>query len=124
MLEAAVKQFFFLHYPTRRQVDDNKYVYRTRAEDRKEIIERMGVDAFISCGQFTELYEPEVPRFFLFLYKFFLDIYREELSWTEIESYCRLRDIVLTQYELDVVIKMFGWASEQIKAMRDEDGTE
>lgn len=69
---------------------------------------------------FKELYEPDVPLFFTFLYQIFIELYREDMSWQEVESYCRLRDIRLRQYEIDTLIKMRGWAYEQIKAMNLE----
>ena len=119
-MEKAVKQYFFLHYPTRRHTNEDKVVYRTNAEDRKAIIERMGREEFYSCGMFKELYEPDVPLFFTFLYQIFIELYREDMSWQEVESYCRLRDIRLRQYEIDTLIKMRGWAYEQIKAMNWE----
>lgn len=66
------------------------------------------------------MYDPEVPLFFAFLYNIFVELYREDMSWQEVESYCRLRDIQLRQYEIDTLIKMRGWAYEQIKAMNAE----
>ena len=119
-MEKAVKQFFFLHYPTKRQAGENKSVYKTNAEDRKEIIERLGREEFYRCGYYKELYDPEVPPFFAFLYNIFIELYREDMSWQEVESYCRLRDIQLRQYEIDTLIKMQHWAYEQIKAMNKE----
>lgn len=90
------------------------------ADDRKEIIERIGEEEFRSCGQFEDLQDPVVPPFFVFLYQIFTELYREDMSWQEVESYCRIRDIQLRQYEIDVFIKMKRWAYEQIKAMKDE----
>lgn len=81
----------------------------------------MGKEEFLACGQFKELYEPVVPPFFVFLYQMFVELYREDMTWQEVESYCRLRGIRLTQYEMDVIIRMKGWAYEQIEAMKKED---
>ena len=36
----AIEQFFFLHYPTSQKNADGKYVTRTNAEDRQQIVKR------------------------------------------------------------------------------------
>ena len=62
------------------------------ADDRKDIIERIGEEEFRSCGQFEDLQDPVVPPFFVFLYQIFTELYREDMSWQEVESYCRIRE--------------------------------
>jgi len=122
-LEKAVKQFFFLHYPTSRKVD-NRFVTRTNAEDRKELIETLGEECFVESKDFDYLRDPNIPLCFSFVFSSFIEIYNhshEVLTWTDIYSYAIMRKIDFTQTEIDYIIKCNAWANEQIKKMRDEE---
>ena len=121
-LEKAVKQFFFLHYPTSRKVD-NKYITRTNAEDRADIIKDLGKECFEENKDFDYLRDPDIPLCFMFVFNSFLEIYNcchETMTWTDICSYAIMRKIDFRQREIDYILKCNGWANEQMKKMRDE----
>lgn len=42
------------------------------------------------------------------------------MTWSEIKAYCDLRQIVLSQVEIDYILLMNGWANAKIKEMREE----
>ena len=121
-LEKAVKQFFFLHYPISRKVD-NKYITRTNAEDRADIIKDLGKECFEESKDFDYLRDPDIPLCFMFVFNSFLEIYNcchETMTWTDICSYAIMRKIDFRQREIDYILKCNGWANEQMKKMRDE----
>ena len=121
-LKKAVEQFFFLHYPTSRKVDD-KYISRTNAEDRADYIRDLGKEYFDSNEAFDYLREPDIPFCFLFVFNSFLEIFNccnEVMTWTDILSYAIIRNIKFTQTEVDYILKCNNWANAQIKKMRDE----
>ena len=122
-LKKAVEQFFFLHYPTSRKIDD-KYVTRTNAEDRADYIKNLGKECFDSNEAFDYLRDPHIPFCFLFIFNAFLEIYNqchEVMTWTDIRSYAIMRKIDFRQVEIDYIIKCNSWANAQIKKMRDEE---
>lgn len=45
----------------------------------------------------------------------------KHITWTDIESYCRIRKIDLTQLEVDYLIKIKAWASEEISKLDKEE---
>ena len=121
-LEKAVKQFFFLHYPTTRKVDD-RTVTRTNADDRDELIEQIGKECFEESKEFDYLRDPNIPFCFMFVFTAFLEIYNcsgEAITWTDIYSYGIIRHIQFRQREIDYILKCNNWANEQMKKMRDE----
>lgn len=36
------------------------------------------------------------------------------ITWQDIDSYCRLRKITLSQLEIDYLLKIKNWASDEI----------
>ena len=44
----------------------------------------------------------------------------ESLTWGCMESWSNLRDIQLTQYEIDTVLKMHSWASSERYKLRED----
>lgn len=43
------------------------------------------------------------------------------ITFQDIESYCKMRKIELSQYELDLINKMSRWAGEEIGKLRKEE---
>lgn len=83
----------------------------------------MGEEVFFANKDYDYLKEPEVPPCFVWLYNVFLELYNgcgDNLTWSEIKAFCDMRQVVLTQIELDYIFKMNSWANAQIKKMRDE----
>lgn len=73
--------------------------------------------------RYAEYHEPKVPFCFLWLYNHFIELYNfsgESVTWTNIQSYCIMRNIKFTQIELDYILKMIGWSSSQMAKMRNE----
>lgn len=120
-----MRQFFFLHYPTSRK-SNGKTVFRTNAEDREDAINAMGGAVFWANESNREMYsEPEVPPFFLFVFKSFVEIYNassESVTWTDIYCYDKIRNVGLTQFEVTEILKCVGWASSEISRMRESEG--
>lgn len=74
-------------------------------------------------GNYNEYLEPDVPFCFLFIFNTFLEIYSacgESITWTDIDSYAKIRKIDFKQAEIDLLLKMKSWSSSQIQKMRDE----
>lgn len=98
-------------------------MFRCNAEDRADLIESQGEEYFYSNPDFEYLYEPDVPLCFIWLYNVFLEIYNhcdEVMTWRDIEAYCHIRGITLTQIEVDYLLLMNGWANKKIKEMRGD----
>lgn len=69
--------------------------------------------------------EPEVPPCFLFVFKSFVEIYNasgENVTWTDIFCYDKMRKAGLTQFELTEILKCVGWADSEISKMRESEG--
>ena len=120
-------QFFFLHYPTSRKID-NKTIFKTNAEDRQELIKDLGKECFEEVLEempnLEYLKDTDIPFYFLFIFNTFLEIYNccnETMTWTDIQSYAIMRKIEFRQIEIDFILKCNGWANAQIKKMRDEE---
>lgn len=72
---------------------------------------------------YKQFHEPKVPFCFLWIYNCYIEMYSfcgESVTWTNIQSYCIMRNIKFTQSELDLILKMCNWASSQMQKMRDE----
>ena len=85
----------------------------------------MGEVAFWNIQSNVETYsEPTVPPCFVFIFNAFMEIYNacgESLTWTDIYSYAKIRDVQFRQFEITYILKCNTWANEQIKEMRDND---
>lgn len=91
----------------------------------------MGREEFYSNKNYSHLYDVECPICFLFLYQTFFEIYsycsvsggiesRKSINWNDIYSYCALRNLRLSQFELNSLLKIIKWADEQINEMNNE----
>lgn len=102
---------------------NDKYISRTNADDREDAIKAQG-DTFWTTGTNKEVYsEPNVPPLFLFIYTSFIEIYNhtgESLTWTQIESYAKMRKIDFTQNEINLILKMNSWANQEVEKLRKE----
>lgn len=87
------------------------------------MIDSIGEEEFLNSTEYEYLQEPKVPPCFVWVYTVFIEIYNhcgETLTWSEIKAYCDLRQIVLSQLEIDYILKMNGWANSKIKEMRED----
>lgn len=122
MLEEAVKNFFFLHYPTSRKIGKDKTVYKTNAQDALDAIGASGEKVFYE--NHPEYKPIAIPYCFLFVFNAFMEIRNhifEVMTFKDIEAYCTMRNLKLTQTELDYMLKIDAWANEQIRKMQDEE---
>ena len=95
---------------------------RTNVEDRDEAIELIGVDEFYSVKENEQYRSLPIPIFFTRLFSIFIEIENlkgESLTWNILESYCKIRNVKLTQYEIELIIKMNSWASEERNALQN-----
>lgn len=126
-LEKAVRQFFFLYYPTLRKTND-KYISRSNAEDRDQMVKDMKKECFEELlndmPHLEYLKDPDIPFCFMFVFNCFIEIFNhchETMTWTDIQSYATLRNIKFKQIEISYILKCNSYANAQIKKMRDEE---
>lgn len=120
-----------MHYAYSRKVDNNNTVCRANIEDRQQAIKQLGVKEFYSNKSYEYLWDKPVPCCFVFIFNVFLEIYNSctlvggltyarNITWQDIESYCRLRKIDLSQLEIDYLLKIKGWADQQIAELEKD----
>lgn len=132
-MEKAVRQFFFLNYPTSRKTDEKgKTIQRSNLDDRNELIKGIGEEEFYRNANYKQFWDYPCPFCFLFIFKVFLELYNgctvvggfsafKHITWQDIESYCKIRKLELTQLEIDYLLKIKGWASDEIYNLEKEE---
>lgn len=120
-----------MHYPTRRKVDDKKYVVRANIEDRNDIIKTVGKQEFYSNENYEYLWDIQIPPCFLFIFNVFLELYshcsasgfssQKNVTWQDIESYCHVRKLELTQLEVSYLLFIAETASKAIDELEKDD---
>lgn len=128
-----MRHFFFLNYPTSRKTGNGeKTVHRSNIDDRNDIIKDIGEKEFYSNENYRELWDYPCPFCFLYIFRIFLEVYNgctvvggfssfKHITWQDIESYCRIRKIELTQLEVDYLLKIKSWASDEIYKLEQEE---
>lgn len=82
----------------------------------------MGIEEFYAVKENEQYRSLPIPIFFTRLFSIFIEIENlkgESLTWTILESYCKIRNVSLSQYEIDMIIKMNAWASEERNALQN-----
>lgn len=84
----------------------------------------MGLEVFYSSPQ-NEVYKDlPIPFSFTDVFGYFLELYalsgQDGITWQSIESYCHVRDITLSQFEIDYILKIRSWVEDETAKMRDE----
>lgn len=119
-----MKQYFFLYYPTARKVD-KKTIWRSNAEDREDLIKAIGEEKFNKNPKYDEFYEPSIPFCFIYIFNIFMELFNNSgeggFNWQDINSYCQVRKINLSQTEIDYIMKCKKWASNEISKLRDDE---
>lgn len=96
---------------------------RTNLEDRNGAIDLIGEEEFYAIPENDKYRGLPVPSFFAQLFSWYLEMDNmsgESLTWGCMESWSNLRDIQLTQYEIDTVLKMHSWASSERYKLRED----
>lgn len=84
----------------------------------------MGAETFWKIESNAIYKDPEVPPCFLWLYATYFEIQQfcgESITWTEIESYARIRNIKFTQSEIDYLLLINSTANSKKSEMREEE---
>lgn len=84
----------------------------------------MGAEAFWKIKGNSIYKDPDVPPCFLWLFNTCIEMYGccgESLTWTEIESYAKIRNVKFTQLEVDYLLLINSTANSQISKMRKEE---
>ena len=88
------------------------------------MVEALGYESFFANGANEEYKDLPVPECFEYLFEMFMELYsfsgEDGITWQEIESYCHVRRLALTQFEIDYIIKIRLWADSQISEMRED----
>lgn len=98
-------------------------MWRTNLEDREELVRQTGESAFLGNPAYEHLRDIAVPPYYAYEWSIYLEIRRlsgEYVTWETVASWCRVRDTVLTQAEVDAVIRIHGYAEREIRRLRDE----
>lgn len=45
----------------------------------------------------------------------------DAITWKDVQAYCDMRKIELSQYEIDVIIKIKRWANEEIAKLKEDE---
>ena len=116
-------RFFFLRYPTLRKAGDRS-VWRANIDDRNDLVEHIGEEAFNSDSHYEYLRDLPIPPCFEYIWRCFLEIRNysgEQITWTNIYSWCRMRKVDLTQKEIDYLMLINGFANKEIERLREEE---
>lgn len=76
------------------------------------MIKAMGMEEFYSYPENEVYKDKEIPFPFLFVFQTFMEIYqmsKDAVTWTDIDCYCRVRNIKLSQTEIDYIILINRW---------------
>lgn len=97
------------------------------------MIKSIGWEAFYSNDNYSYLRDKELPSCFIYIFSVFLELYygctiitffggsQRNVTWQDIESYCRVRKANLTQIEIDYLLKIKNWVSEAINELEKEE---
>ncbi len=96
------------------------------------MIKQLGEETFYSNEKYSELFDIECPICFLFIFHTFFEIYshctisggfecKKTITWQDIESYCNLRNMKLSQLELSYLLKIIKWVEEEINELTKDD---
>ena len=83
----------------------------------------LGKDEFYKNEANEKYFDIDVPLCFVWLFNVFVELYNasgEQLTWCDIDAYTRVRDVVFTQSEIDVVLKMKYWAESEAAKLRED----
>lgn len=105
---------------------------RSNFDDRKDLIEDIGEEEFFNNESYKEFWDYPCPFCFLYIFKVFLELYNsctviggvsyfEHITWQDIDSYCRVRKIDLSQLEIDYLLKIKNWAKDEINKLEKEE---
>lgn len=85
----------------------------------------MGEDYFYSHDEFSNLYDIEIPPFFAFEFGVFMELYNlsgdDGLRWEDIHAWELVRGERLSQFDVDIILKMNSWASQTISELRNKE---
>lgn len=93
-------------------------------DDREDLIAQIGRNEFECNSSYDYLKDIPIPPCFLWVFNVFLEIYGmsiDAITWKDIQSYCEMRKIQLSQYEIDVIIKIKRWANEEIAKLKEDE---
>jgi hypothetical protein len=86
----------------------------------------MGWKEFYENESFSILHDIEPPICFQFAFTVFRELYngcREgNITYQDMESYCRMKHIELTQYEIELVKRMNYWANDEVDKLKNDRG--
>ena len=58
------------------------------------------------------------------MFDVFLELYslggQDGITWQEMDSYCNMRRVVLSQVEIGYIIKIRSWVEDETASMRDD----
>lgn len=75
--------------------------------------------------KYDEYHDIPVPLCFKYIYNVFIELYNNAsaesgFTWQDMESYCAVRKIKLSQLEIDYIIKCKNWANSEINKLRKD----
>lgn len=99
-------------------------MYKSNADDRAELIEGLGQENFDSNPSFDYMRNIPIPDEFVWIFQVYMEIYgmaTEGITWNDVESYCRMRKVDLTQYEINTLLKIKRIANATIKKLKEDE---
>lgn len=93
-------------------------------QDREEIIEQVGEYEFFHNENYSELWDIDIPTCFIFEFNTYLEIYKmsgDSVTWCDIEAYCNVRRLCLSQREIDVIISINRMAVSEIARLKEDE---
>lgn len=114
-----------IRQPTRRKIDSKKSVWRSAAEDRRELVEHIGIEEFLTNPAYETLQDIDPPVCFTLIYGTFIELYCSSqdglITYTDIASYEFVMGERLTSYEVMMIKRCNAWAGDEAQKMREED---
>lgn len=102
---------------------------RTNLQDREDAIEVLGEEEFYAIKGNEKYRDIDIPPIFTVLFSDYIDISNmvgeKGVSWSEVESYGRLKQKCFSLYDIETLVKINIWASsEKNKLQNNFDDTE
>lgn len=94
-------------------------------DDRIDLIKAIGEDAFFADEHYQHLWDKTLPDCYQYVFSVFMEIYnysgQDGVTFRAIHEYCMVRHEVLSQYDVDIILKCAYWASVEIRRLEDEE---
>lgn len=103
---------------------------RTNLQDRDDAIEVLGEEEFYAIKDNEQYRDIDIPELYVMLFTDYIDICNMVgeggVTWSQVESYSRLKQKAFSLYDIEVLVKINVWATSEKNRLQNnfDDDTE